>query len=124
VKPIGRSARRIILLLVVAAVAVLAAAAYNPHERSVGDALSYLMFLREDRTTFAPGFTEEKFDRVQLGMSEAEVVEILGEPLEKDGSTKIYWRYSGGPPDANFWFRVITFQNGRVINKEAKYFVD
>jgi outer membrane protein assembly factor BamE (lipoprotein component of BamABCDE complex) len=118
---------RYVLLITAALIVIagLAVAAYSPHVRTLGDALGYLMFLREDRTTFAPGFTEAKFDSVKIGMSEAEVLTILGEPLEKDGhSDKRYWRYSKGPPDSSYWFRVLTLQGGFVIDKDAHYDAD
>ena len=121
------AARRVIAVtLLVGAIAALGVAAYNAHERSIGDAFFYLIFFREDRTTFAAGFSDEKFDKVQLGMSEAQVAAILGEPLLKQPchSDRCYWRYSGGPPDSNFWQRVISFEDGRVSHKLADYFVD
>ena len=110
-----------------ALVVLLGAAAFaarTPHVRSLEDACFFLLFLREDASTFAPGFSESAFDRVQLGMSEAEVVTLLGEPLVKHGYGNRYWRYSTAPPDRNYFLRVITFDNGIVSSKSAYYFVD
>ena len=115
----------IVIVLFAVVVAGLAVAAHSPHARSFGDAVSYLMFLREDGTTFAPGFTEAKFDRVQVGMSEDEVTNILGDPLQKQpNDDRAYWRYSTGPSDGSYWFRVITFRAGRVTEKDAHYYAD
>lgn len=115
----------IVIVLFVVVLVALAVAAYSPHARSFGDAVSYLMFLREDGTTFAPGFTEAKFDRVQIGMSEEEVTNVLGDPLQKQlNDDKTYWRYSTGPSGGSYWFRVITFRAGRVAEKDAHYYAD
>jgi hypothetical protein len=109
----------------VTVIAGLGFAAYTPHAKSAGDSFFYLMFLREDRTTFAPGFTEAKFDSIRTGMSESEVISVLGKPLEKDGHPdRRYWRYSTGPPDSSYWFRVLTFQDGHIIQKDAHYEAD
>lgn len=35
-------------------------------------------------TTYAPGYTQEAFDTVQMGDSAERVLELLGEPLSKD----------------------------------------
>jgi hypothetical protein len=47
-----------------------------------------------DNATYAPGFSEDAFRKVQLGMSLAEVKALLGEPLESQESTPgEVWRY-------------------------------
>jgi hypothetical protein len=35
-------------------------------------------------TVFSEGYSEANFDQIRAGMSEAEVIELLGEPLDRD----------------------------------------
>jgi hypothetical protein len=96
---------------------------------STRDIFSNVLFLFEDYTEYAPGYSEAEFKKISKGMSKVEVIKHLGEPLSKEiyktGIYQEYWRFTKGPPDSNYWFRVITFdQNGIVQNVEREYFVD
>lgn len=45
----------------------------------------YWFFLAagKDGTVFAPGYTEERFNQIKVGMNRGEVTNILNEPLER-----------------------------------------
>lgn len=70
-------------------------------------------------TEYAPGFSEEAFAAVQIGDTEAEVLALLGEPLERNTNSQdpsyLYLRYSRarGRSDTHR-ARVIQLRNGRV----------
>jgi len=65
-------------------------------------------------TLFSPHHSEAGFDQIRAGMTEAEVVELLGEPLSKErfiisfnqgarsagmpGGSSLMWSYSGDNP--------------------------
>jgi len=81
--------------------------------------LGYLwltVFGRFDATIYAPGFTESKFGLVSKGMSKAEVLAVLGKPLEGniEGLLANRWFYANLdhtkiPNDdrvTNTWFKV------------------
>ncbi len=79
-------------------------------------------------TTYSPDYREYKFRRIRIGMSEEEVVEILGKPLEKPlwRKNKIpnSWYYAYGkntlenkyPNEYFFTVRIIHFNNGKVVD--------
>ena len=70
-------------------------------------------------TYYAPGYTDSGFARIQPGMSEAEVLAFLGEPLGKrklhDGEC---WDYTGDGKstfgDFAWLWRGVAFTNGVV----------
>jgi hypothetical protein len=93
------------------------------------DVFFYALFARDDATQFSSGYNEANFAKITKGMSKADVVELIGEPLKKDvASGKNYselWRFTAAPPDRNYWFRIVLFDaNEKVVAREAKYFVD
>jgi outer membrane protein assembly factor BamE (lipoprotein component of BamABCDE complex) len=99
-----------------------------PHCRTVGDRFLYLLFLKDDATTFAPTYNDAAFDSVGIGMTKEQVQQLLGEPLAIENyggpAHKEIWRYTKAPPDRNFWFRIVVFEGGHVTKLEGKYFVD
>lgn len=60
--------------------------------------------LRE-QTEYAPGFSEHAFASVARGMSEAEVAQLLGSPLER------WWQYADTPQQC----RIVVFERDRVV---------
>jgi inner membrane protein len=60
--------------------------------------------LRE-QTEYAPGFSERAFASVARGMSEAEVAQLLGPPLEQ------WWQYADTPREC----RIVVFDGDRVV---------
>lgn len=95
---------------------------------TAADLFFYMLFCGEDNTRFAAGYNDAKFLRIRPGMSKAEVISLLGEPLRKDmidGRNYVeVWRYTDAPQKSNYWFRVIRFdKDEKVADSEAKYFV-
>lgn len=43
----------------------------------------YHTFLMYDGTYFTAGYSEIRYDRIQVGMTEKEVVQLIGEPFDK-----------------------------------------
>ena len=53
-----------------------------------------------DTTTFAPGYTDETFRGIGLGMNKREVIRLLGPPLsESVGHLGSYWNYGFSDSD-------------------------
>lgn len=59
-------------------------------------------------TTYAPGYTEQGFDSIEIGDTKAHVIAVLGEPLRIVGHLYIYSYF-----DKAVWFTVNT-QTGDV----------
>jgi hypothetical protein len=83
-------------------------------------------------TIYSKNYDETKFHRLRVGMTENEVVAIIGEPLRKvplwvspevvDGEQ---WFYSDQPDaTADFWRRWVSFKSGRVTQIISDYWYD
>jgi hypothetical protein len=94
------------------------------------DGLQGLFFGWEsnESTHYAEGYSDRQFRRVRLGMRDAEVFALLGEPLSrypiqgKDGC--IGWRYSEPGGDGDYRVRVILFEEGKAKKRIGEYYVD
>jgi outer membrane protein assembly factor BamE (lipoprotein component of BamABCDE complex) len=99
-----------------------------PHCHGAEDRFLFALFLRDDATQYAPGFSDSGFDQVTKGMSEKDVILLVGDPIKKEiyqgQSFDQLWRYTKAPPGRNFWFRIVLFKEGKVLGTEAKYFAD
>jgi inner membrane protein len=58
-----------------------------------------------EQTEYAPGYSEAAFASVARGMSEAEVAQLLGAPLEQ------WWQYADSPAEC----RIVVFERDRVV---------
>ena len=80
-------------------------------------------------TEYAPGFSEKAFSAVEIGDTEAQVLDLLGEPLERDPSQQdpsyVYLRYSRarGRSDTHR-ARIILLRDGRVTRVWHEVYVD
>ena len=83
------------------------------------------LFFRED-TVFAAGYTDSGWRSVRVGMTEDDVTGRIGEPLQvwtnQDASVGMRW--SKSPGDTHYRCRFLQFNNGRVSEKHAKFYVD
>ena len=86
------------------------------------------------RTEYAPGFSQRKFRKINIGMSKEVLRALVGEPLSKteriamnppqpplDYTTARWelWKYSvdrkGGPPDEGYRVRWVSLSNDVVV---------
>ena len=90
----------------------------------------YCPFYPSIDTVYAPSYTEEGFNRITAGMTEREVVAILGEPLEnqKENSETLRSFYT---LDGKCWWgdfawlgQAVFFSNGKVIRTEKIIYYD
>lgn len=96
--------------------------------------------LGED-TVYAAGYTGSGFRRVHRGDTPTQVLEKLGEPMERFGMKKdvsaddgwLYrlpdsnaegWSFSRSQHSDNYRIRVVVFLEGKVVDKVAKFYVD
>ncbi|HEV2804207.1 MAG TPA: hypothetical protein VGW57_04660 [Chthoniobacterales bacterium] len=116
------------LIFVASATTFTASMLYCPHCRGMTDRILFTIYLRDDATQFAHDYSERGFASVKKGMSKADVRHLVGEPLQIQSSdAKSHdeiWRYTRAPQDRNFWFRIVLFRNGQVVDLKGDYFVD
>lgn len=95
---------------------------------SIRDAADLTLFMFEDSTTYAPGFTEGAFRAVHPGMSSAEVKRLLGNPIqvvELSGRGERVLRYTSGRSDANYWLRSVVVDSTGIVSEVLRgYFAD
>jgi hypothetical protein len=77
-------------------------------------------------TQYAAGYTALGFFRVQPGMTEAEVVRLIGAPLSRyqdsDGDFTLTWTRSAHKSD--YRMRTVQFSSGRVVGKYSDLYID
>ena len=76
-------------------------------------------------TEYSEKYTHEKFDKIKIGMSEMEVINILGEPFSKFMPHKnsqnikiinnVAYQYSYSPSNLHFRVRNVIFDQGKVV---------
>lgn len=87
-------------------------------------------FAYDDRTQWAPHYSESKFLSIHTGMTADDIKGILGEPLEiKHVQDNIYWHYTVGPngksqsnADGSTHVRGIGFNEKMIVVNKLKYF--
>lgn len=90
----------------------------------VNDAFWRVVWAIDEGTIWAPGFSEDKFNKVKVGMTVSEVIALLGKPL--DGMDDGYWRYTKQDVGtSDFDQRWIVFDaNGTVKEIRKSFFID
>ena len=91
----------------------------------IGGALKEIIF---GQTIYSPGYSEYKFRSVKVGVTEKEVLRILGEPLSRKPHV---WRYSfckvltsKGGSDGCYSVRYLEIENGVVVGKMHQFWFD
>ena len=77
-------------------------------------------------TEYAPGYSTAAFRAVHLGMSEEQVLALLGPPLrEPRWDNHHYAFYSISPSDGNYWQRILGYdEQGRVAGITVGLWID
>ncbi len=85
-------------------------------------------------THYSNGYSEDKFNRIRIGMHMNQVVAILGEPLVRwkpygyltisEKVNIVNFQYSKSPSDTHYHLRQICFDGDTVIEIRAKFYVD
>jgi hypothetical protein len=114
--------------IIVGAWAVVGLARQAPRIGSVRDAADLCCWLFEDTTTWASDYQEAAFLRLRPGMTERQVLGMLGQPLQVSrtrGTGERWLWYTVGAPDANYWMRIVVVDGmGRVSAVKREYWVD
>ena len=85
-------------------------------------------------TKYSSGYTDEKFESISIGMSEKQVLDILGEPLTRwrpyrntkfqDKEHFVGLQYSESPGSGHYNLRQINLDNGKVAEIISYFYVD
>lgn len=82
-------------------------------------------------TNYSVGYTNNRFNKISVGMSEKEVIEILGEPITRfnpyKNNEKLHFVslvYSRSPSDTHYKIRQVYLDNGVVAEVVAYFYVD
>jgi hypothetical protein len=86
-------------------------------------------------TKYSLGYSHNKFAQIKIGMTEKEVMEIIGEPLvrwkpykyskyKKDKGHYVGLQYSESPSDTHYRIRQVYLDNGKVAEIISYYYID
>lgn len=86
-------------------------------------ALGFLVFagwfvLYRDTSIYAHGFTQDAFERVEAGMTQDEVRQLLGEPLGVKGGA---WYYSDPSSYGVYHARIVVFSEEEAVARIVSY---
>ena len=94
----------------------------------------FLNILFVSDTKYAEGYTDKRFNKINIGMSEKEVITILGEPILrwspyvntifKEKAHFIGLEYSISPTDTHYHLRQIYLDNGKVAEIIGYFYLD
>ena len=75
-----------------------------------------------DETSYSPDYTESGWRGVQLGMTQAQVLEVLGEPVQRNfGPGAERWEYTSCRSWNWYHMREVGFLKGKVACKYGKF---
>lgn len=85
-------------------------------------------------TKYSSGYTDEKFESISIGMTEEQVMDILGEPLTRwrpyrntkfqDKEHFVGLQYSESPGSGHYNLRQIYLDNGKVAEIKSYFYID
>lgn len=83
-------------------------------------------------TVYSAEYSESKFRTLKTGMTEDQVLALLGEPLFKNSYYPDVWFYSYGKPvgdkiwvtNSNYTQRIVEFKDGVLVRIEHDFYFD
>lgn len=90
--------------------------------------------ITESDTRYTESYSHDKFSSIKIGMTEKQVIEIIGEPIVRwkpylysKYTEKIHFvglQYSESPSDTNYRLRQIYLDNGKVAEIISYFYLD
>jgi hypothetical protein len=79
-----------------------------------------------DDTEYAPGYSDERFRDIEPEMTERNVLDALGRPLDQTITSvgETVWRYSRSRKDSNYHVRSVVLRYGKVVGTIHEFYVD
>jgi len=123
---------KLILLIVIFPPMLMALFANFPSlDNSPANVLELLLL---PDTKYSSGYTDKKFESISIGMTERQVLDILGEPLTrwrpyqntnfKDKKHFVGLQYSESPSSTHYRLRQIYLDSGIVAEKKNYFYID
>lgn len=86
-------------------------------------------------TKYSTEYSHKKFNAIRIGMTDEEVVDILGQPLITwlpyrnnrlfpEKKNYVGFQYSESPSSTHYRLRQINFSKGRVVEIKSYFYVD
>lgn len=130
--------KRKLLWIVPAAIclvaAVLLALEASERIRIDGPGAELLSLMAPTETEYAEGYSHAGFNKIRIGMSEQEVLDILGEPLTRwapyrpprfpDKAQIVGLEYSRSPSSKSYRLRQVNIDKGVVAEIRGYFYVD
>ena len=87
------------------------------------------LFAQKEDTVYAPRYTDSSFRKIKIGMTEQDVMELVGKPLEayaveRRGRQCVGWRFSRSEKGTSYKVRSILFSDGRVFEVFRDFYLD
>lgn len=85
------------------------------------DIFDHIDFFFEDHTKYAFSYSEENFNKIKVGTSQEQVIELLGEPLKKLDN---HWFYTQSflQSDQCYWSRGVVFDSDKKVKSVFKFY--
>jgi hypothetical protein len=85
------------------------------------DIFDHIDFFFEDHTKYAFSYSEENFNKIKVGTSQEQVIELLGEPLKKLDN---HWFYPQSflQSDQCYWSRGVVFDSDKKVKSVFKFY--
>ncbi len=109
---------------------------FNYHRITIdGERAEIFSFMLGEDTRYSDKFTHYNFTKIKLGMTEQQVLALLGQPLSKfayhwvDNKTFnsgrfIGLKYSDSPTSDNYRLRIIHLDKGVVVRVMGEFYFD
>lgn len=88
--------------------------------------LIFRILLNTDDSKYSKNYSHQKFLKIKKGMTQKEVLKILGEPMyiENMKQNIIRLQYSESPKDTHYRLRSIYLKNNKVDGIFSEFYVD
>jgi outer membrane protein assembly factor BamE (lipoprotein component of BamABCDE complex) len=120
-----RTTKLVIAAAVMACVAPLSVVTYygGVQHYTLADSLYSALLGWAMDTDWAAGYSEAKFSKINLGMTQDEVRKIMGEPIWMPNTN--YWGYTWSPSSTHYHQRGVEFSpSGRVTHIVKGFYFD
>lgn len=97
------------------------------HEASVRKYENFIAALFDGGTTYAPGFSQIKFNTIRKSMTDTQVRDLIGAPLFiYSGNGHVYYHYTIDPQDRSRWIKSVEFDaaTSTVLSTNDEFYVD
>ena len=95
------------------------------NDEKFGNILCYIDWYFEDDTVYAPGYSAENFNKIEIGMTPEQVLELVGEPLKKSEARWDYTALRKNDRRYSYWIREVYFDSDKKVSKiDTSYWWD